>query len=428
MWRFIRLCYTLSMRVYDYLIIGGGIAGVTAAETIRSRLPRVSIGIVSREPEILYSRVLLPAYVKGKIPRSKLFLRTHDRFAEQKIELVAPYEALGIDVPRREVRLNDGTFVQYGALLVASGGQGKPGGTAADQSLIYRLQTIEDADRLLAAIPGIKKPVVIGASFIGLEFLETFVLHKIMPTALMRDAYFFGNFLDAAGGELFHRHLRLHGVAFSAKTEIAGLLHAEDEVKITTTTGQELTADALAVGIGIDRSFGFLEGSGVVLGAQGVLTNEFLETNQPGIFAAGDVAEFYDSVSGTHHTDGNWTSAFLQGRQAGLAMVGERVAFNRLATYSITNFGLQITALGSCINVDTPGSEAVSRHEEEGTRYERFFFRDGALAGAFLINHFSDKAHLAALITSRTWVEEWRRDLQNPRFDIRRIAVNPPAV
>ncbi|MDP3772174.1 MAG: FAD-dependent oxidoreductase [bacterium] len=415
------------MRAYDYLIIGGGIAGVTAAETIRSRLPQVSIGIVSSEPEILYSRVLLPAYVKGKIPRSKLFLRTHDRFAEQKIDLVAPYEAMGIDVSRREVRLNDGTFIRYGALLVASGGHVKPWGEKKDKSFVYRLQTIEDADRLLAAIPGIRKPIVIGTSFIGLEFLETFVLHKIMPTALMRDEYFFGNFVDAVGGELFHRHLRLHGVAFSAKTEIAGLTRAENEVKITTAAGHELTVDALAVGVGIDRSFGFLEGSGVALGAQGVLTNEFLETNEPGIFAAGDVAEFYDIVSGTHHTDGNWTSAFLQGRQVGLTMVGERAAFNHLATYSITNFGLQITALGSCINADTPGSEAISRHEEEGTRYERFFFRDGALAGAFLINHFSDKMHLAALITSRTRVGEWRRDLQDPRFDIRRIVVNPPA-
>lgn len=415
------------MRAYDYFVIGGGIAGITAAETIRSRLSRVSIGIVSSEPEILYSRVLLPAYVKGKIPRSKVFLRTHERFAEQKIELVAPYEVMGIDTARREVRLNDGTFVQYGALLVASGGHVKPWGEEKDKPFIYRLQTIEDADRLVAAIPGIKKPIVIGTSFIGLEFLEIFVLHKVMPTILMRDEYFFGNFVDAMGGEVLHRHLRLHGVTLSAKTEIAGLMHAEDEVKITTTAGQELVADALAVGVGIDRSFGFLQGSGMILGAQGVLTNEFLETSQTGIFAAGDVAEFYDTVSGTHHTDGNWTSAFLQGRQAGLAMVGERAAFNHLATYSITNFGLQITALGSCINADTPGSEAISRHEEEDTRYERFFFRDGALAGAFLINHFSDKAHLAALITSRTRVEEWRRDLQNPHFDIRRIAVNPPA-
>src|SRR3989344_836979 len=145
------------MDSYQYLIIGGGIAGVTAAETIREQHPDATIGIVTHEPYPLYSRVRLPMYLKRKIPREKLFLRTIDDFIESRIELRLQETVTAVDEKRREITLSrfagsggarhNGVTLGYQKLLIASGGRARPWGRPEDESVIYRLQTIDDADR-----------------------------------------------------------------------------------------------------------------------------------------------------------------------------------------------------------------------------------------------------------------------------------------
>ena len=146
--------------------------------------------------------------------------------------------------------------------------------------------------------------------------------------------------------------------------------------------------------------------------------NEFLETNMEGIFAAGDVAEFYDLILGKHRVQGNWTNAFLQGKIAGLNMTGSRNPFKNVSAYSITNLGFQITALGDC----DKDAESVVRIDRKNRRYERFFIRDGCIIGAALINSFQDKPYLATLIEKRVNMEVYRERLSDWEFDIRTIS------
>ena len=158
---------------YNYLIIGGGVAGVVAAETIRGRAPMASIGILSNEIHPLYSRVLLPSYLKGKIPREKVFLRTLGDFTEKRIDLMLERSVRRVNAESKEVILAGGPIFSYDKLLIASGGRVNDfsaGSTDAD--VFFRLQTIDDADMLRASISEIRSPLVVGASFIGLEFLE----------------------------------------------------------------------------------------------------------------------------------------------------------------------------------------------------------------------------------------------------------------
>ena len=108
---------------YDYLIIGGGIAGVTAAETIRENDNRATtIGIISEEPHLLYSRVLLPAYLKGRVSREQLFLRKIDDFTEKKIDLNIHEKVLFVDIKRKEVGLANRVSIGFEKLLIATGG------------------------------------------------------------------------------------------------------------------------------------------------------------------------------------------------------------------------------------------------------------------------------------------------------------------
>lgn len=420
------------MDSYHYLIIGGGIAGVTAAETIREQDHDATIGVISHEAYLLYSRVLLPAYLKRKIPREKLFLRTIDDFIEKRIALRLQETVTAVDAKRREITLHNGITLGYEKLLIASGGHVKAWGRPEDESAVYRLQTLDDADRLFAALASINNPLVIGSSFISLEFLEIFRANAITPAILMRDAYFFGQYLEENGGELMRTHFQRHHIALYEHDEIAQLHRVPPErqqdaqedrgqtsLAALTKKQQTIACDSLAVGVGIDRNLSFMPTSNILRGDVGVRVNEFFETSQEGVYAAGDVVEMFHPETQTYRATGNWTSAFLQGKAAGLAMVGIRKPFRTIPSYSITNLGLQITMVGECKDE----GETIVRVNMETNEYERLFLKDGALQGAVLINRFKDKTHITRLIETGQKLDAYREQLSSLEFDITTIPV-----
>ena len=390
---------------------------MTAAETIRENDPGATIGIISDEPHQLYSRVLLPAYLKKKVRREQLFLRKVDDFTQKRIDLRLDEKVLFVDPQKREVGLHNNAIVGYEKLLVASGGRVKPWGQEVDQEFIYRLQTLDDADRFLSALDTIKRPLVVGGSFISLEFLDIFVLNSITSILLFRGKHFFSKILDAQGGEILRTNFERHGIAIYQEDSIAQIARRDGALEVDTKALRRITCDSIAVGIGIDRSLEFLSGSGIELGESGIKTDEFLKTNKDGVFAAGDAAEFYDVIRGKHRSVGNWTNAFLQGKIAGLNMVGKKEPFQNVSAYSITNLGFQITVLGECDSE----LDNIVRVDETKNQYERLFFQEGVLVGAAMINRFQDKPHLSRLIEQRANFDKYRDKMKGFEFDIREI-------
>ena len=402
---------------YDHLIIGGGIAGVMAAETIREHNSHVHIAIVDQEPHVLYSRVLLPYYLKRHIPRSKLFLRTVHDFTDKKIDIHHAEVLTAIDSKHKDVAVENGKTFSYEKLLITTGGRVKEWGTPEDQHIIYRLQTLDDADRLFNAIASMHNPLVVGSSFISLEFLEIFLANQIKPKLLVRDAHYFGNLLEEQGAQIMHENFERLGIEVDYHDTIARIGQTPEGMAVTTKNLKKISLDAIAVGIGIDRNVECARGEGIVLGPHGIRVNEFLETGDPHIFAAGDVVEYYDIISGRHRSAGNWTSAALQGKRAGLNMLGMREPFVSVPSYSITNLGFQITALG-----DTEDQQHTSlRVESARKQYERLFFKDNVIVGAVLINRFRDKVRLSKLIEHKVNIAQWREQLSDNSFDIHSI-------
>ncbi len=407
---------------YNYLIIGGGIAGITAAETVRAHDHTGTIGIISHENHLLYSRVILPHFVKGKVRREQVFLRTLDDFEKTNIDLILGKEAVFLNTSKKEVQLKSGEVYSFDKLLIASGGAPKPMGIPGEAVPgIFRLHTIDDADRLIAALLLAKNAIVIGGGFIALEFLDIMHVHKLTITLLCRDKSFFEGALDDAGGELMTKNFLRAGItpifgdevdAFGGDGSLSGL---------RTRSGQLLKADIVGIGIGLKRNDDFLLGTGVGEGpGQGAKTNEFLETAVTDIFAAGDIAKYFDVFSGEHHQHGNWTNAFLQGRVAGQNMASaDKIPFVGVPFYSITNLGLHITFLGDV--GEKEGVTAISRVEPNTNRYERFFLKDDILVGAVLINMFHDKPVLTELIEKKIPIGKKRADLADMAFDVKTL-------
>lgn len=406
--------------MFDYVIIGGGIAGVAAAETIRAHDHEGSIALISREPLPLYSRVMLPWYVRGKLNREQVFLRNVADYEKKGITLFLDHEAAGVNLERHEVHTNTGRIFSYRALLISTGGMpARWRAEGGEHPLVHRLQTIEDADRLrntLETLNPQSNVLVIGCGFIGLEFIESCIAYGARPLIIMPEAYAFERFMGPEGGRLLEEQWQRKGAAIMHHTTIAALRSSEagppaarlpDEqgragIVALTTEGQAYHGAFAGVGIGIERNIGMLTGIGLEV-KEGVMTNEFLETNNPGVFAAGDVAEYLDPILHKYLINGNWTSAYLQGSIVGENMArflqGERAdyrAFRKVPSYSLTHMGMHLAFLGACEKNARFADESrrAARLEEQydplKRTYQQLFFDGARLVGASLINHPKD--------------------------------------
>ncbi|MEK9131137.1 MAG: FAD-dependent oxidoreductase [Patescibacteria group bacterium] len=364
-----------------YLIIGGGISGTSAAEEIRKLDAGSTITILSEEQYPIYSRVLLPHYIKGKIPRERCFLKKPEWYAAQKIDWLPGVSALQLDVVNKFVSVSDGREYEYDKLLIASGGEVKM--LPEDQRGISYLRTIDDADHLLQLLnEGPKEATIIGGGFIGLEYVNIFADRHIPAEMHLRDERILPSVLDVDSSELIRLKAEADGVTFRPKSfpeHLQGLV---------------------GVGVGIAPELGWLKDGGIETD-RGVITDEFLQTNIADIYAAGDITEFYDTVVERRVKIGNWMNAMQQGRAAGKTMAGVKTAFDLVSSYATSCRGMEIIFIG---DVDRRAAEqvVVKGSVAEGG-VAQHFVRGGKLVGATLVNRNSDRAGLTKQIKDKTF-------------------------
>lgn len=381
-----------------FLIIGGGVAGTTAAEELRKRDASAGITILSEEHHPLYSRVLLPHYIKGKIPRERVFLKCDTWYAEQNIEWLPGVGAMHLDPKNKYVGASDSREYPYDKLLVATGGEVRP----IDEDLrgVSYCRTLDDADhflQLLTEQADRVRAVVYGSGFIACEYLNFFKHFEIPITLVYRGPHFWSRCLEPQPGELVANHIRNHGVELHPHTTVVRL-NGQKELTGCVTDKGEHAVTLLGIGIGIEPDFAWLRNAGVVTNA-GVVMNEFLETNVPHIYAAGDIAEFFDPIVERQLQIGNWMNAMSQGRTVAKSMSGERTSFQLVSSYSTNVLGLEVIFIG---DVDKTAAEKISFvGSVESGGITQVFERSGRIVGAALIGRNKDRAPITKAIQEK---------------------------
>ncbi len=394
------------MQEFDYIIIGGGIAGTTAAETLRKSAPDSKIAILESEPYPLYSRVLIPSYLKNKIYREKLFLRKFSDYKSLNINLFSGVTVKSINFSGNKIYAVDldrkENIFSYKKLLIASGGKPNElpplvkGGRIRDISNsggVLRMQTMDDADHIKETLENNAgaSATVIGESFIALEFLEIFTANNLKVHAMIRGNYFSERKLGKAGAEILEENFKKNGIT----------LHKNSG---------KFEADIIGSGIGIKRN---LEVFQEIDKNIGIITNEFLQTSRADVFAAGDIAEYYDVVSERRRTAGNWTTAFLQGRTAALNMAAETAdlmaPFRAVPSYGLGNFGYHLAFIGDTENAEEIREQVGKTKEEDKPTLLCLFLKDARIKGAIIINRYADKAILARLIEEKATYNEYQK-------------------
>lgn len=402
------------MEHFDHIIVGGGIAGLTAAETIRVRDANASVLVVGDERHELYSRVLLPHVVRGKTPEEKAFLKPHGHFEKLGIAYRIGTAVISVDSGSKTVAFADGSSATYGKLLVATGGSARrldvPG---ADEAGCLQFQTLEDM-RTLVASRGTASALVYGGGFIGLEFIMSFVHFGAPVTAVVRGDGFFSRVLDAEGCRAVTETVAKNGVTVRTGRSIKGIAVEGPRKTVHLDNGDRIVCQTVAAGIGIEPNVAFLSGSGIPVGA-GVLVDDRLRTEIGDVFAAGDVAEFFDAFVGRRHVVGNWQNALLQGKLVGENMTGGDKAYDVVTSYSISCFGLPVIFMGTTDLADTV---RITRRTDAGA-FLQLFLLANRVVGATCVGPFGDRGAVSRLISSRQPLSSSAVSaLVDPRIDL----------
>lgn len=386
-----------------YVIVGGGIAGTTAAEEIRKLQPDAEITIVSEEQHPVYSRVLLPHYLKGKVPRERVFLKQPEWYEKQNIEWLPGTRVEKLDPKNNFVALSKGREIEYDKLLIATGGDVLPIGE--DLRGVCYFRTVDDADHILQLV-GERGPdaraAIFGGGFIACEYLNFFAQEKLPTAIAFRGPHFWSRVFDEGSGNLLNTHLRTNGVEVISDAQSGIELIGDQQLTaIKLPTGKTIPCSILGVGVGIKTELDWIRDSGVEVN-HGVKANEYLETNLPNIYAAGDGAEFFDVVVGHHRLVGNWMNAQMQGRAVAKSMAGERTAFRLVSSYATNALGLEIIFVGETDR--SQADEIVVRGSAEAKGVTQVFLKNHTVVGATILGRNKDRAPLTKLVNEQTQV------------------------
>lgn len=404
------------MTKVDFLIIGGGIAGTTAAEEIRSKNQNASITIITEEPERLYSRVRIPHFLRNESPLEKLFVRTSESYQQNNIQLLTNLRVVKVDTQNKIVTTSDTQTFNYENLLVASGGKVNklsiPGSILPE--VVY-MRTLEDAKKIKEIVERSKEAIVVGGGFIGIDFAQTFIQNGLKTTVIIREKSFWESVVGENSAKLLSQLLINNGVAVLTETQLMEFSGTTKLEGVKTNKGNQIKCDIAGVGIGIHLNTEYLKDSGLTL-KKGIVTNEFLETSVPEVWAAGDIAEFYDPIFKKYHSLGNWSNASSQGRIAGLNMVGEKTTFETVSMYSVNIFGSNCSFLGDPI-VDE-NTELLERGSVAEGKLARLLIRDDVIVGASLINLPVDRNVFMNLIKNKIKITVNKAKLADLSFDL----------
>lgn len=393
-----------------HVIIGAGAAGIMAAEVLRRLDAKASITVLDGEGEVPYARMAIPYLLSDKIGEDGIRLR-HDpeHYHRLRIDIVKGHAA-AVDTAGRTVRLSDDRVISYDRLLIATGSvPNREGIDGMDLPGVHSCWTLADARAIAAEIHPGARIVQMGAGFVGSIIIQSLVARGAQLTILVRSGRMVSRMMPPKASEMIARWCEAHGVRVMGKTQAARIDRDGSALKVTLTTGETLPADIYLSVVGVKPGLDFLAGSGVAIEG-GILVDEHLRTNVPGIYAAGDVAESRDSLYGKYQINAIQPNAVEQARIAAVNMAGGDIPFiGSLAINVLDTLGLISCSFGQWQG--EPGGPGVEQVEEDNYRYLSLQFGGDHLVGATTVGFIDHVGALRGLIQGKVKLGAWRERL-----------------
>jgi nitrite reductase (NADH) large subunit len=368
------------------LILGAGVAGMTAAEEARRAAPGVTIGLISREPGLPYYRLNLTRFLAGEVREAELAMQQRCWYEQQRIELLQG-EVLALVPEARQVQLRDGRVLGYDRLVLASGAHPFvppiPGATREGVSV---LRTLTDARAIRQRLQPGQRVVCIGGGLLGLETAGALSRQGARVTLLEGQEWLLPRQLPRGGGELLQRHVESCGIAVRCGVQVRELVGDEQVQGVRLADDSEIPAELVIISAGV-RPNSYLARQSQLKVKTGVIVDDRMFTSDPAILAAGDIAEHRGLLYGI------WPAGYAQGVVAGINAVGGHAEFTGLAPS--TRLKVLEVELFSVGQLSLPDASYELIEEESKGVYRALVCRDSHILGAALVGDTS----LAQLLT-----------------------------
>ena len=381
------------MESTDIAIVGGGLASARLVSAYREAGGTDAVKLLSADTAPPYHRPPLSKRVlRGEAEPESALVEPQTWYAEHDVELRLGTRVESVDLSARELRLADGEGLGYERLALATGAWPRtlavPG---ADLDGVRTLRTLSDARTLRERAAAARSAVVVGTGFIGLETAASMRMIGVDVTLVASGHALFGALAAPPFSEHLARVYEAQGVELRLGEGVEAFLGDGKLGGVRLSGGDEREVDLAVVGVGVDPGTAWLEGSGLEID-NGVVVDDRYATSMEGVFAAGDVAAFYDPVFGKRRRIEHWSNANLQGSQLGAILAGQDLHYDAVSAFFTELFGTVYKVFG-----DTEGADSL---EEEGD----------LASGEGVIHYLRDGKRVAALLTGQT--EERENELK----------------
>ncbi|GAA5119529.1 NAD(P)/FAD-dependent oxidoreductase [Haloechinothrix salitolerans] len=378
------------------IVVGTGIAGATAALTLRSTGYEGPIVLIGEEPDEPYRKPPLSKDVlRGTMPFERTRLRAPDTWEKQDIELRTGERVTDVDVLARKLALDGGERLDYELLLLATGGSPRPLPIADGLDGVHMLRSASDVPALRDRLNDGSRVLVIGAGLIGAEVAATARSRGCDVTMLEAEPTPLSRLLPPRIARVYAELHRSHGVELHTGVDVVSLERTADGLVTRDADGRDWTADTVVVAIGMVPNTELAERAGIAVD-NGILVDEYFETSVPGVYAAGDVANQPNVLLGGRQRIEHWQSAQEQGAAAARNMLGDRTPFSQVPWCWSDQYGVNLQVAGWPVVTD----DVSIRGDLDALNFTAVFHRDGRLVGAVGVNRAKEIRALRKLIST----------------------------
>ena len=408
-----------------HVIIGNSAAGISAAETIRRLDPGCSITIISDESYPAYSRCLLPELLAGDIGEDRLRIRHRDFYTRNNIETKLGKKAIAVDTEMKQVALENGETVPYDKLLIATGSVTTfPPLEGMDLPGVFGLRTLGDAKKILETAGSARRAVVVGAGLVGLEAAYALYRRGLEVTVVEKAPQIVPQQFDATASGILKKDMEAEGIRLVLDTGIRGIigptlwerLFKRKGKGVVLENGSRLKCELVVVATGARPNIDIVKNTGIKVN-RGIVVDNLMQTGIPDIYAAGDVAETVEVVTGLRTITPIWPNAVAQGKFAGYNMAGREREYNGLiGMQNSVEFREEPAIAVGITQVNPKDYEILSVYRPEQNVYKKLVIKDNVLKGMILVGDIAGAGVFSALIRTKTNIGQIKHQLLRDDF------------
>lgn len=414
-----------------YVIIGNSVAAVGAVEAIRKNDKKGEITIISSEPYFVYSRPLISDFLAGRVKEDEMFYRQRDFYKKNKVKTILGRLAIAINTKQRKVILEDKKEISYPKLLIATGGVPFiPEIKGLDRDGVFTFTALDDAKKIKKYVQRVKRVVIIGGGLIGLKAAESLEELGIRVTVVELMDRILSAVLDKKSSQIIQKHIIEVGIDIITNNTVKEIIGSDSLISgVILKDGKKVDCEMVLVAIGVIPSLELVKKTKVKVN-RGILVNDRMETNIPGIFAAGDVVEAYDLVYQARRLTPIWPDAYRQGSIAGYNMSGiEKRHEGSLLMNAIEFYSLPFTSVGLINPEDkfsNPKSQAkaqkeykvLTKHNAREKTYKKIVLKENVIVGAIFVGAIERAGIITGLIKDKTNVKNFKEELLEDNFGL----------